>query len=270
MIKNLHEKHVAQQIALLNQGDERGLDHFYKQFYPYFYFRAVKSIGDECHAESIAQEAFFRLWLCREQMDSVDAIVAFLKKQVYTAVGIFFSKTRNRFQRSLLQLDDIEDYQEFMLGYEMEEEEEEDSAYLDQLEDEKQAQMEKLNGLLPNLSEQQQLFIKLCLKYSFNYERIAYYLGGISDYEVSLEVEKSIATLRSVFASAEKMDKLQTSTKIVIEGEMDEEALSIFHMRYELQYSFEQIAESLSLSMEKVKLLFIEAHAKIKNVKKMA
>ncbi len=95
-------------------------------------------------------------------------------------------------------------YQEFLLGYEVEEEEEMDLVYLEKLEEEKQQRLDQLGNLLPSLNQQQQLFIKLCLKYSFNYERIAYYLGGISDYEVSLQVEKTIDTLRSVFNSSQK------------------------------------------------------------------
>src|SRR5690606_22190523 len=131
----------------------------------------------------------------------IDHLKDFIGKQVKTAADAYYRKSNTRFHRSLLQLDGIEDFQEFMLGYEMEEPEEEDTVYLEQLEEEKHRQLEQLHALLPNLTEQQQLFINLCLKYSFNYERIAWHLGGISDYEVGQRVEKAIAILKAALAT---------------------------------------------------------------------
>lgn len=270
MNKTLQQQQTEKHIALLRQGDERGLDFFYQRFYGYLFARTFRATQDDCVAESIAQEALLRLWLFRNQIKDIEHILAFLKTQVRSAIHAFYNKTRNRFHRSLLRLDAIEDYQEFLLGYEMEEEEEMDLVYLDKLEEEKQQRLDQLGNLLPSLNQQQQLFIKLCLKYSFNYERIAYYLGGISDYEVSLQVEKTIDTLRAVFNSSQKMELINRPTKIVLQGEFDEQQAEIFHMRYELQLSFEQISEALQLNPSTVKKLFVQAHAKIKTAKKTA
>ncbi|RZF58101.1 RNA polymerase sigma factor [Sphingobacterium corticibacterium] len=261
---------TARHLAMLQNGQEKGLAFFYKKYYGYLAFRTEKATQDECAAESIAQEAFLRLWLFRENLQSEEELFQFLKTQVKSAVHAFYSKTRNRFHRSLLRLDGIEDYQEFLLGYELEDEEEEDIVYLEQLEEEKKEKLQKLEKLLPHLRKEQQLFLQLCLKYSFNYERIAYYLGGISDYEVSLQVEKTIETLRQIFQSAEKMEKLNSSSRYVIQGEINEQQEEIFRMRYDLQFSFDQIAEALKLNAAVVRKLFIEAHAKIKQAKKTA
>lgn len=257
-------------LAILQNGQEQGLDFFYRKYYGYFAFRAEKATQDQCTAESIAQEAFLRLWLFRENLQSEEELFEFLKTQVRAAINAFYSKTRNRFHRSLLRLDGIEDYQEFLLGYELEEEDEEDLVYIEQLENEKKEQLQKLNQLLPHLKKDQQLFLQLCLKYSFNYERIAYYLGGISDYEVSLQVEKIIETLRQIFQSTEKMEQLSRSSRYVVQGEINEQQEEIFRMRYDLQFSFDEIAEALDLNAVTVKKLFIEAHAKIKQTKKTA
>ncbi|WP_148919297.1 RNA polymerase sigma factor [Sphingobacterium phlebotomi] len=261
----------ARYLTMLQNGQEKGLDFFYKKYYGYLAFRTEKATQDACAAESIAQEAFLRLWLFRENLQSEEELFQFLKTQVKAAINGFYSKTRNRFHRSLLRLDGIEDYQEFLLGYELEDEEDEqDLVYLEQLEEEKKAKLKQLEKLLPHLRKEQQLFLQLCLKYSFNYERIAYYLGGISDYEVSLQVEKTIETLRQIFQSAEKMEKLNRSSKYVIQGEINEQQEEIFRMRYDLQFSFDQIADALNLNPAIVKKLFIEAHAKIKQTKKTA
>lgn len=270
MSKTLQRQQIEHYVSLLQRGHERGLDFFYSRFYGYLFARTFRATQDDCAAESIAQEAFLRLWLFRKQINDVEDILSFLKAQVKSAINTFYSKTRNRFHRSLLRLDAIADYNDFLLGYEIEEEEEIDIVYLEKLEEQKQHRLDQLNRLLPNLNQQQQLFIRLCLKYSFNYERIAYYLGGISDYEVSQQVEKTIDTLRSIFNSSQKMDLMNRPTKIVLQGEFDDRQAEIFHMRYELQLSFEQISEALQLNPSIVAKLFVEAHAKLKTAKKTA
>jgi len=257
-------------VSLLQQGNERGLNFFYQRFYSYLFFKTHRATQDECAAESIVQEALLRLWLFRGQVKDVEDVLAFLKAQIKTAIHAFYHKSQHKFNRSLLRLDGIEDYQEFLLGYEIEEEIEVDLIHLEKLEEEKQQRLNQINSLLPSLNKDQQMFIKLCLKYSFNYERIAYYLGGISDYEVSLQVERTIENLRSIFNSSQKMDIIGRSSKITIQGEFNEQQSQIFHMRYELQMSFEQISESLNLNGAMVKKLFIEAHAKIKTQKKLS
>lgn len=270
MNKTLPNQQVQEYILRLQEGDERGLDFFYRRFYNYLCMRSTRATQDECDGQSIAQEAFLRLWLFRKHIQSEEEVFSFLKNQVKAAIQMYFNKSKNRFHRRLLQLDSIEDYQEFMLGYEVEEQQEEDIVYLEQMEQEKQSRLDQLNSLLPSLNEQQQLFVKLCLKYSFNYERIAYYLGGISDYEVSLQVEKVIDTLRAVFSNAQKLEVLNKPSKIVLEGEFNEQQAEIFHMRYSLQLSFEQISEALHLTTTAVQKLFVQAHLKMKNAKKTA
>jgi len=263
----LRKQETIRALENLRQGEERGLKFFYQKFYKHFLFRAHRATDDECTGESIAQEAFLRLWLFRENVHSETEIFNFLKVQVKAAVQAFYKKSKNKFQRSLLRLDSIEDYQEFMLGYELEEENEDDVLYIEQLESEKKKRMDQLNAILPNLNRDQQLFIRLCLKYSFNYERIAYYMGNISDYEVSLQIENAIEYLRAIVHSEEKMQLVAKPVEFKLNGEMTEEEAEVFRMRYELQYSFDKISEALQLDGGQVRTLFINAHAKIKSKK---
>lgn len=266
----LLNKDIKAAIEHLHNGHEKGLKFFYQKFYEHFLSRAHRATDDECTGESIAQEAFLRLWLFRENVHSETEVFEFLKVQVKSAIQAFYQKSRNRFHRSLLRLDSIEDYQEFMLGYELEEESEDDLLYIEQLELEKKKKMDQLNAIMPNLNNDQQLFIRLCLKYSFNYERIAYYMGNISDYEVGLQIEKTIEYLRSIIHSEEKMQLMAKPVEFKLNGEMTEEEAEVFRMRYELQYSFDKISEALQLDGGQVRTLFINAHAKIKSAKKTA
>lgn len=257
-------------LSLLQRGDERGLEYFYKRHYRYLAARALRATGDDCTADSIAQEALLRLWLVRDRIADLDSVLMFLVTQVRAAVDAFYRTTRNRFQRSLLRLDSIEDYQDFMCGYELEDEEEEDTAYLDEREAEARRNLEKINTLLPHLDDQLQLFITLCLKYNFSYERVAYHLGGISDYEVAMRVERSIATLRAALADTSKLDQATRTKPKMTEGALTDAQEKVLSMRYELQYSFEEIAQALKLGDEEVKELFVQAHATIRKRKKSA
>ncbi|MNL29990.1 hypothetical protein D3C87_1517010 [compost metagenome] len=87
---------------------------------------------------------------------------------------------------------------------------------------------------------------------------------------MSLKVEKTIAVLRSILNSYEKINKAISNKKIIAQVELTDEQVEIFRMRYELQFSFEQISKQLHLNTTAVKKIFIEAHSKIKPRKKTA
>ncbi|MFC3199056.1 sigma factor-like helix-turn-helix DNA-binding protein [Parapedobacter deserti] len=264
------KKNNERYFQFYKSGNETGLNYFYYAYYDYYAWRAERFVKDDVVAHAMAQEAFLRLWLMRDIIRDVDHLHEFLGVQLREAGTAYYGKTTDRFHRSMLRLDGIEDFQEFMLGYEMEEEQEEDIVYLEQLEVEKQRQLELIKSLLPNLTDQQQLFIRLCLRYGFNYERIAYHLGGISDYEVAQRVEQCIANLKAALSDTAKLNSATRTKPLVTEGMLTEEQAQVLAMRYDLQYSFEEIAEALQLDDAKVKSLFIQAYTVIKKGKQSA
>ncbi|WP_257667409.1 sigma factor-like helix-turn-helix DNA-binding protein [Parapedobacter tibetensis] len=272
MIKRVlkSNKNAEKYFAELKAGHEEGLNYFYNAYYGHYAYRAYRFVKEDVVAHAMAQEAFLRLWIMRGIIRDVPHLHEFLGLQLREAGKAYYGKTINRFHRSMLRLDGIEDFQEFMLGYELEEEQEEDAVYLEQLEEEKQRHLEKLNGLLPHLDNQQQLFIKLCLKYDFSYERVAYHLGGISDYEVAQRVEQCVANLKAALSDTAKLDSATRMKPIVTEGMLTDEQAQVLAMRYDLQYSFEEIAEALQLDDSKVKSLFVQAYAVIRKTKKSA
>lgn len=271
MIKKLPKALVSKDyFEKFRQGDEAGLTYFYRLLYPIYAYRTERYVKDDVIADCITQEAFLRLWLLRNSIKDVQHLHEFLVKQTHDAGIAYYRKTDTRFHRSLLRLDGIEDFQEFMLGYEMEDDEAEDTLLIQQLELEKKKQWDKLQTLLPNLSQQQQLFIRLCLKYSFSYDRIAWHLGGISDYEVAQRVEKTISTLKSALCDSNKLDCITKRKTLTCEGGLSDEQAKILNMRYELQYSFEEIAEALNLNDSHVKKAFVQAYATIRKSKQSA
>lgn len=151
-----------------------------------------------------------------------------------------------------------------MCGYNPEIDDDIDILYQQELEEELKKQWIQVDALIPNLTQEQQLFIKLCLKYSFNYERIAWHIGGISDYQVARKVENTLESLKAVLANSQKLNAIGKTNKFSFEGDLCEEQAAILHMRYELQYSFEEIATALNLNQGHIQRAFAQACTKIK------
>lgn len=252
-------------LRLLGDGDERGLNFFYQRFYSYYYVRMLRATkNDCCAATSIVQEAFLRLWLCREQVKTEVELRSFLRAQVKANIFAYYDKSQTRFQRSLLHVDGFENPDDFLLVDKPVVIQEENLSSPNELELQRRAQLAQLKALLPTLKREQKLFIRLCIKYSFNYDRIAYYLGGISDYEVGMKVEAILGELRQVISCSDKLTLLDNrETKLSFEGDFDTQQEEVFRMRYTLRYSFEQIAKAMQLGERQVKQLFVNAHAQV-------
>jgi len=252
-----------------SQGDEKGLEYFYNRLYPSLFYKRMRYIKDDTNAASIVSEAFLRLWLIRNNITDPSHIETFLSDTTLEACKSYYKTSSHNFQRNMLRLDEIENYQEFMGGYDPEEElDQDDIFYQEELDERLKLQWQQVEAVIPNLTENQQLFIKLCLKYAFNYERIAWHIGGISDYQVANTVEKTLETLKSILTSSQKLEATGKTTTFKFEGDLCEEQSRILHMRYELQYSFEEIARQMNLSQQHIQRTFAQACTKIKRIKK--
>lgn len=248
------------------EGNERGLEFFYNLLYPSLYYSGVRYIKDDVNANSIVSEAFLRLWLSRKNITSPTQIDQFLRKLIRDACRAYFRTSSNRFQHSLLRLDDMENYEEFLVGHatEIDEQHEPDQqnpgAQLS-------GQWKKIKAIIPNLPSDQQLFLRLCIKYSFDYGRIAFYIGGISDYQVAMKVERTIAGLKAIITDTQKLEVAGKQSKFRFEGDISEVQSSILHMRYQLQYSFSEIATALNLDQGYIQQAFAAASLKVRKVK---
>ena len=249
------------------QGNEKGLEFFYKRLYPSLYHKGLRYIKDDINADCIVNEAFLRLWLVRKSISDSDQIEVFLKKLTSNACKAYYKTSTNRFQRNMLRLDEIEDYQEFMCRYDPENEDDSDILYKEELDKDLKEKWIKLETLIPNLTQDQQLFIKLCLKYSFNYERIAWHVGGIYEYQVARKVEKTLEYLKTILTDTQKLEIVGKTSRFKFEGDLCKEQSSILRMRYELQYSFEEISSALNLDQCYIQKVFVGACTKIKKVK---
>ncbi|SES26100.1 RNA polymerase sigma factor [Pedobacter rhizosphaerae] len=254
-------------FAKFKEGNERGLEFFYKLLYPRVYYYGVRYIKDDVKASSIVNEAFLKLWLSRKIITGPEHIDMFVKKLTSDGCRAYYKTSTNRFNRNMLRLDDIENYQEFIGGYDVAWEDDPEILYSQEYTHEEKTKWERVEAVIPNLSQDQQLFIKLCIKYSFDYGKMAWHIGGISDYQVARKVEKTLECLKAVISDTEKLSKIQKNSRFSFEGDVNEEQSMILKMRYELQYSFSEIAEALSLDQGYIQKAFAAASLKIRKVK---
>jgi len=246
------------------EGDEKGFEFFYNRLYSSVYFYGFKYIKDDISADCIVSEAFLRLWLCRKNITCPEHIETFLRKVTADGCRAYYKTNANSFQHGMLRLDAIEDYQDFIGGYNPDYDLETDVVYYHEPGDEEKKQWERIEAVLPNLSSDQQLFIRLCLKYSFDYPRMAWHIGGISDYQVARKVERTLECLKAVIYDTGKFNELEKTSRFGFEGEVSAEESKILTMRYELQYSFSEIAEALNLDQGHIQRAFAAASLRIK------
>lgn len=250
----------------LQEGKEKGLEYYYRRYFRMICYRLCYSLKNDLAASSITQEAFLRLWIFRQTIKEEDDVLPFLWRQVKRNCHEWNKRSDLRFFNGLVRLDSIENYQEFMAGYtEGEPDDTEKRVFEDDgLSGEQQEQWEKLQAYIPTLDKEQQAFLQLCLRYSFCYSEIARCLGGISGYAAGLRVEKLLSELKNALTAGSRLDQCRATGEFKYEGELNEEQAQILKMRYELQYSFEEIAGELNLPQGYVQKAFVQARIALK------
>ena len=240
-----------QQMYVFNQ--------FYSRYYAMFAWRCTKAVKDDVVASGMVHDAFLNVWHLRDQLPA-DDIYAFLKQQLKKAIYNYYSVAKNRFHVNLFRLDDLENPDFLLIAVPEIGEEDKPIEMYDHLLVKYQEQLLQVKQLIPNLSETQQQLISLCLKYDFNYDRIAYYLGGISDYVVAKQVEDLLKKLKQILTNEQKLQQATQKSGLTFTGALDDLQKNVMRMRYELQYSFEEIARELNMAEAQVKLAYVKAY----------
>lgn len=257
-------KLLQHQTKLLTHDDERGLTYFYNLYSKGIYSHALYATGDVCYAESIVQECFLKLWMLRHNIQDATQVIELLRKQVKSSIHDFFRRTKHRFNRNLLRIDGIENFDRLLSDQHNEEEKDDEVFFYDeQYDKEQQIQMKRVREILPSLCSKQRLFLDLCMRYSFSYERVAAHIGGISEYAVAKKVEEVIARLRGLLEGIGKIDAPDLKTKMVLSEGLSAQQQDIMRIRHELGLTFDEIAEQISLPPTEVRRLFLEAHLTI-------
>lgn len=213
--------------------------------------------GDTYASSTFVQEAFSRLWLFRSHMNGMARIENFLIEEIKRATRDYYGSASEQFRRSFVSLDAFNN-NDFLL---CELENEQEQVRGNQCPDEKDY-IRKLNILMPNLRQDQQLLIRLCLEYGFNYDSIAEYLGGISAREIRCQVQHAIAQIRAVFENTAKLQILEKETKEQVSEVLKEEEALVLHLRCDQQLTFKEIATTLKIDLSVANSLFVSAYRK--------
>jgi len=245
----------------LRQGNERGLAFFYRLWYHRYYYWGLKYTKDDVSADCIVSEAFLRLWLVRGRMETVAQLEAFIRKLIADGCRAYYSTGSGKFQRSMLRLDEIAGYQDWMAGFDPGMENDVELPSAGEPDGRLKEQWAQVEGVIPSLEPSQQLFVRLCIKYGFDYGRIAWHIGGISDVEVARRVAGALASLRATISDAQKLDVAPSASLSSFAGGLDDEQSAILRMRYELGYSFGEIAAAMGLEQGHVQKVFAGAMA---------
>ncbi|MFD2742710.1 MULTISPECIES: hypothetical protein [Sphingobacterium] len=247
-------------VRLLNSSNERALDYFYSCYYNELYKKALVGTGDDDVSRTLVQEAFFRLWLFRSHVLNVEDVEEFLHYEIKRAVREFYVNPSEQFHRNFIQL---QSYHLHCNRCQMQDVDSDESEDRQSLQD--RIYIRKINALMPNIRQDQQVLIRLCLEYGFNYDRIADHLGGRSAQEVRFRVGQAIAHMRSVFENTEKLQQFEYASKDKNGVNLNPEEALVLHLRFEQHQTFDQIAEALDVDIQKANNLFVQAYRKSKS-----
>lgn len=73
--------------------------------------------------------------------------------------------------------------------------------------------------------------------------------------------------LKAIITDTQKFEAVGQANKFRFEGDLSEEHSAIMHMRYQLQYSFSEIAAALKLDQGYIQQAFVTASLMVKKIK---
>lgn len=239
---------------LLKKGDPAALVSIYNKYRRQLFCVGKKTIDDEFVIETILQNTFLKLWEEREGIERPEHILFFLLYVMKRDCTFYYTRPKNKFYRNIARLEYYENYQDFMHGYDLEEE---DKHLLGQETDQKA--FDQVSRVFPLLTAERRRLIELCLKYGFQYKTIAQ-LMGISITYTSNEVKRAIKDIRNIIHQGSNLDSKPKPMAVNTSGKITEEQRKVLRLRTEKKYSFAAIAKELKLSQKEVQKEFMAAY----------
>lgn len=247
----------------MKDGDEAGLSCIYVKYYHRLFCYGVSYFKDKFAVECIVQEAFLRLWNCRELIEEPKHIINFLRLVVKRECYSYATAPRNKFYRKMSYLSEYENYEDYLYGFDPNETEQEET--LSRIQEELLRQVEEV---LPFLSPSRQKMLRLCLEHGFRYKRIAAMLG-VSMLTVCKGVQQAIADIQSILIKSKKLNPTvseKPSKKLNFSGGLTAGQAEVLRLRYEEKMGFEKIAQTMDLPQVQVQKQFVVAYRIFSNL----
>jgi RNA polymerase sigma factor (sigma-70 family) len=240
---------------LLKKGSTSALSEIHAIYHRRIYWLGTSLIEDSFVVETLVQDTFLKLWVNRESIESPQHIFNFLRFVMARECRYFYARPANKFSRKVHSLENFDNYQDYMAGFDLVE----DDGHLEDQKSE-QRDFDRIKKVLAVLRPERRRLIELCLKYGFRYKAIASVMGT-STTETSREVKLAIIDIKTVIDQGQVLkSKKGSSDAIKIQGNMTEEQARILKLRCEEQYSFAAIAKELELSQKDVHKEFMVAY----------
>ncbi|WP_417359501.1 RNA polymerase sigma factor [Galbibacter sp.] len=240
---------------LLKKNDPAALVRIHAQYNRAIFWVGKSWLDDEFVIETLVQNVFLKLWIFRSRIETPKHIYFFLKFVMKRECISYHNNPRNKFYRRVNSLENYENYQDYMVGYDPAN----DDKHLQDQEFE-QKKFEEIKKVLPLLSDKRRHLIELCLKHGFRYKAIGEVMGT-SVTETSNEVKRAIEDLKNIIhqGGISKVKK-SPSIGIKVQGAMTEEQKRVFELRCKEKQSFQSIAELLNLTQKEVHKEFVAAY----------
>jgi RNA polymerase sigma factor (sigma-70 family) len=240
-------------FELLQQGHPDALEFIYNKYKRSLFWVGRQILDDDFAVETLVQDTFLIFWEKRDRIERPEHIYYFLRMVMKRECYTYYVRPKNKFFKTVNSLENFENYQEYLHGYDPEK----DDLHILNHEIQQKA-FDRISRVLPLLSPERRRLIELCLKYDFRYKPIGQ-LMGTSITHTSNEVKKAIMDIKNIIRQGSNL-KPKPVLAVKIQREMTQEQEKVLQLRTERQYSFASIAKELNLSQKEVHQEFMSAY----------